>query len=341
MNEEHGDYLWDRSGTADPLIERLEQVLASFRHEARSGAPEAWTGGPPVLAARTAAQRWRWQWLPLAAGLALAAGAMWLVLIPRRMEQTPGCLIVSATGSAAVDASTLNTGARLYPGAWLTTGPDGTVTLSIGTIGSVTVSARSRLRLVESEAHSQRLELARGVIEASITAPPRIFVVETPSATAVDLGCQYRLEVEDDGTALLEVSLGRVALERGETVAIVPREARCRTRPALFARPGPGLPHFDDASERFKAAVTLYEADPASESAIAMMLDEARPRDSLTLWHLLQRIGQPQRQRVLERTLALVPLPDDVDRDAALRLDRDALDAWWTAMYGAWYGYRR
>jgi len=51
-----------------------------------------------------------------------------------------------------------------------------------------------------------------------------IFIVETPLATAVDLGCKYTLEVQEDGSSLLHVTLGLVALERDARETIVPPE---------------------------------------------------------------------------------------------------------------------
>ena len=51
---------------------------------------------------------------------------------------------------------------------------------------------------------------------ARVVAPPRVLVVETPAADAVDLGCAYALEVEADGSTRLSVTSGQVALEAGE-----------------------------------------------------------------------------------------------------------------------------
>ena len=43
------------------------------------------------------------------------------------------------------------------------------------------------------------LRLAHGRLSARVTAPPRLFVVDTPAATAIDLGCAYDLAVLTDG----------------------------------------------------------------------------------------------------------------------------------------------
>ena len=77
------------------------------------------------------------------------------------------------------------------------------------------VEPNSRLRLAGVGATDHRLELARGTMNAFIWAPPRLFFVDTPSATAVDLGCAYTLTVDDLGNGELHVMTGYVALADG------------------------------------------------------------------------------------------------------------------------------
>src|SRR5256885_3072080 len=69
--------------------------------------------------------------------------------------------------------------------------------------GRVEVDPGSRLRLVTNGPGRKRLSLERGTIHAVIWAPPGQFVVDTPSAVAVDLGCVYTLHVDDSGAGLL------------------------------------------------------------------------------------------------------------------------------------------
>ena len=57
------------------------------------------------------------------------------------------------------------------------------------------------------------MSLSKGAIHARIWAPPKQFFVNTPSATAVDLGCEYTLQVDEDGGGLIRVTLGWVSFE--------------------------------------------------------------------------------------------------------------------------------
>jgi hypothetical protein len=66
------------------------------------------------------------------------------------------------------------------------------------------------------------------------------------------------------------------------------------------------------------------------------LLAESRERDSLTLWHLLQRIAEPLRERVYDRLAALASPPKGVNKDGVMKLDRKMLDAWKTELEPIW-----
>ena len=56
-------------------------------------------------------------------------------------------------------------------------------------------------------------------------------MVDTPSATATDLGCVYTLHVDEDGTGMLSVAAGWVAFEFNGRESFVPAGASARTDP--------------------------------------------------------------------------------------------------------------
>jgi ferric-dicitrate binding protein FerR (iron transport regulator) len=99
----------------------------------------------------------------------------------------------------------------LAVGEWLE--PTAPTELVVADIGTMEVDPGSKLRLLATSSSGHRLELAEGRIRARVTAPPRLLVVETPSASAVDLGCAYDLTVLPDGSSLLLVQRGEVSLE--------------------------------------------------------------------------------------------------------------------------------
>jgi len=271
------DYLWDRAGS-DPEIEELERMLR----------PHAY---------RRPARRWRWAALAAAVVVAVAYG----VWSRPGNDTRPAWDVEWLQGDGA---------ARLPVGEWLETGA-ARARVTVADIGHVDLEPGSRVRLVGTGAHEHRLELARGKLEALVYAPPRLFVVETPSATAVDLGCAYSLEVDETGRGSLSVLSGHVELA-GAFTCIVPDGAACTLRPG-----NPGVPYFRDAPAPLRDVEDLAAA-----------LAAARPRDTLTLWHLLPRVKDNDRARVCDRLAELAPLPDGVAREAILALDDDALEAW-------------
>ena len=176
-------------------------------------------------------------------------------------------------------------------------------------VGEVEIEARSRLRLLKSGNGEHRLALDRGTIHALIWAPPAEFVVDTPSAKTVDLGCRYTLRVAGDGVGFLTVETGWVAFQSKNLESFIPAGAACTTRPGH----GPDTPHFLDAPQTLITAMARFDQaqDP---QALNVALGAARPRDALTLWHLLERTQGVERAEVFDRFATLVKLPSDVRR---------------------------
>src|SRR5204863_9209104 len=164
-----------------------------------------------------------------------------------------------------------------------------------------------------------------------ISAPPGQFVVDTPSATATDLGCVYTLRVDEDGSGLLSVAAGWVAFEGKGRESFVPAGASSRMDPVS----GPGTPSYDDAGQRFHDELDFVDGGPRTkgyESALAYVLEHARPRDAMTLWHLIPRVAVGDRGAVIDALAQRVAMPAGVTRDAVLRFNRAALDQWWDAL---------
>jgi hypothetical protein len=228
-------------------------------------------------------------------------------------------------GKPAIGRQKMGEKGQLAVGQWLVTDSASRAQISVGQIGEVKVEPNSRVRLVEARGDEHRLALTRGKMEAFIWAPPRQFFVDTPSAVAVDLGCSYTLEVNDDGQGLLHVTMGWVAFEWKGVESFVPTGATCVTRPGF----GPGTPYFSDASTDFQTALARFDVAGTDTTALDVVLSGARERDALTLWHLLARTREGERNRVYDRLAELIPPPPNVTREGVLNGDRAMLDAWW------------
>ena len=80
-------------------------------------------------------------------------------------------------------------------GEWLQTNSISRARLNIGSIGEIDVQPNSKIKLIRSDKNKYKILLNEGKIYAVIWSSPGAFSVETPSATAIDLGCIYTLEV--------------------------------------------------------------------------------------------------------------------------------------------------
>jgi hypothetical protein len=83
-------------------------------------------------------------------------------------------------------------------------------------------------------------------------------------------------------------------------------------------------------------AVEKFDFTPDAEKELDTILSEARPRDTLTLWHLLSRVRGAVRPQVYERMAALAPPPPGVTRDGVLRLEQESLVRWKNELAWIW-----
>jgi hypothetical protein len=242
-------------------------------------------------------------------------------------------------GWHAVGAATGS--AKLAVGQTLVTDSSSRASITLDETGRIEVDAGSRLRLLASGPGRKRLSLERGTIHATIWAPPGQFVVDTPSAVAVDLGCVYTLHVDDSGAGLLRTTMGWVGFKLNGHESFIPAGAVCNTRPTI----GPGSPHREDASPIFRSSLYRldFEAITPAERAdlLRIILSQARKEDAFTLWHLLSRVSDADRPGVYDRLASLAPPPAEVTREGILRLDQKMLDSWWNSFgYGDVYLWR-
>jgi hypothetical protein len=265
----------------------------------------------------------------LAAGATLCVGAFWW----RDMRPAKASWeVVRLDGKPSVGSKPIGDLGKIAVGQWLQTDASSRARIDVGSIGTVEIAPNTRVQMLASGPQEQRLRLASGEISASVSAPPRLFFVDTPASTAVDLGCAYTMEADPEGNGLLSVTLGWVSLEWEGRESLVPAGASCRMRPKI----GPGTPYFDDASQRLEGALTGFDFKHGGDAALDIVLGEARVRDTLTLWHLLSRVDAADRQRVFERIIDLAPLPAAVSRDKALQLDPETLKTWREELAWKW-----
>ncbi len=299
-----------------------------------------WNGIAANLDARPRAFN-RFQFLrPLAIAAAIVtviAGGLWL---SRKITSNPAqqsWQVARLNGAPRIDAKNIGDQDKLGVGQWLETDAASRAQLNIEDVGRVEIDPNTRVRLLQTNPSEHRLELAHGRLSARISAPPKLFFVNTPSGVAEDLGCAYTLEVDDAGNSILHVTVGWVSMQTADGEPVVPAGAACATRKNL----GPGTPYFEDASEDFRAALAKFDFESAAEpsskrSSIDVLLREARARDTMTLWYLLPRVNKDERARVYDRMTAIMAPPDGVTRDGVINLDQPMLNRWKARLGLSW-----
>jgi hypothetical protein len=382
------DYLWDRSGPEDPEIARLERSLGMLRAqdppaplrlpatsavstEAAASAASATTAASATSVLRDGSDRdhampglGRRFVLPfaVAATVALAVATLWLSVNPYGPRPSWQISRLDGTPRVASKAMSEPTG-QLPVGEWVETDGQARARIRVAHIGHVDIEPDSQVGLMSTRPGNYRLRLERGALQALILAPPGQFHVETPAAVATDLGCAYRLSVNERGESELSVTSGWVSLERppdqvsswsssssrssSSTTpsSFVRSGARCLARPGT----GPGTPFMEDVSEGFKSALRVIDfgdeqGGPATADARAAaferVLTEARAADAITLWHLLARLDaqgstraseseRSYRDRLFDRLAAFAPPPKNVTREGVQAGESGMLDRWW------------
>jgi len=250
------DYLWDRSGTPDPEIARIERAVAPLRYRHRADLAE-----PMPRRARTS-------WTGLAAAASVVAAAGFLASgIPS--ARTTDWQVASLEGAASMGGKKVAVATALGAGQLLRTGESSQLTLQSDDIGKIDLGPDSELRA----ASGRKVLLQRGQLHAFIWAPPRQFVVDTPSSRAVDLGCEYTLNVDSAGNGLVHVEMGWVAFQYDDRESFIPAGAECHTR----KRQGPGIPFYADSSAQFRAGLAAWEGGDTRGRAAARFAHAMAP----------------------------------------------------------------
>jgi hypothetical protein len=299
----------------DDAVSRLPKSIEPPR--------DLWPEIEARIGTRAGSRSWlrRWYWVPL------AAAAVLVFLLIARAERSAWD-VTALAGRPLIGTTRLAASGRLRVGDWLQTDDSSRALIAVGRIGQVEVRPDTRVQLVVAKANEHRLALARGTIDAKVDAVPRLFFVETPAGTAIDLGCAYTLETDSLGNGLLHVTAGEVEFQTGSHSSRVPLGALTQIRPAT----GPGIPYAEGAPAPFVRALIAFDFEQRGTRARAVrtVLALARPQDALSLWHVLQRADPSLRGVVYDRLAALVPPPPGVTRRAALALESRALEGYWT-----------
>jgi hypothetical protein len=241
--------------------------------------------------------------------------------------------VLPLAGAPTVAGASLVEPSNLEAGEWLVTDSLSHAQLAVGRIGTAHIGPNSLVRLDPARRTEHRLTLERGSLAAVITAPPRLFFVETPSALATDLGCVYTLEVDSAGTSRIHVTAGWVELKQGHRISLVPAGLIAEVE----VGGGPGTPYPEGFPLDAQDALYRLDRGAGSTADLELVVSALHPssafvtlrqQSAITLWHLLQRLDGDLRDRAYEHLAALSAPPAGVTREGILALERPMLERW-------------
>lgn len=303
------DYLFDKSGQPDPEVVALENALGPLRYKPRRAPRDR---APAMVAL-----------------LAAAAVVVLAVLFLRR----PSFEVARLEGAPTIHGAAMGARAKLAIGKWLETDDVSSARIKVADIGIIDVRPRSRLQLVETRRERHRIALDRGMISVHVNAPPRIFVVDAASVSAVDLGCAYTMAIDEASREItLRVTSGQVSLEGHGRATVVRQGMSCVTHP----REGVGTPFSERSSKELRAALHRFDFEHGADAAAIEVMNASIPSDAPTLLFLLERVSPELRARVYARLAELSPPPPTVVRDDVLKLAPPSVSAWRNDLEAKW-----
>ncbi|HEV7573937.1 MAG TPA: FecR domain-containing protein [Thermoanaerobaculia bacterium] len=296
------DYLWDKSGEPDAEVQKLEALLGRYRSAA-----------PTPDFKRVAAIRRLPVW-----PFAIAATLIVCAILGALRFYTPAnrWRAIDASGVADVPHSILRAGDIVRT-------ERGSVRLQSPAVGTIDLGANTTVRLIENRSKRHRLALAAGTIHAKTTSQPGVFIIDTPKARAIDLGCEYTLTIVPNGGGVLHVILGWVDLTRGYEQSLVPQGASA----SIDSEGSLTVPVFDDATPAFHAAMRNHD--------MPMIVAHARMRDAFTLLNLFRLATPDERGILYDRLNDLVPAPPSITRQSVRYWTPSSTELWWTPVLRA------
>ncbi len=221
---------------------------------------------------------------------------------------------------------------NLPVGQWLKTDPNSSARLQAGLAGEVDVNPGSAVKLLDTREPDYKLYLKFGKIRAYTPGSPKMLSVVTPSATSLDLGSNYSVEVAKDGSSSFSVASGSIIINSGGENEIVPAGVVCETVKNME----PGTPYRQNADTEFKEALSKLDFGQGTSEDLETLLDNANHQDALSLWYLLRDAQPAEVKPIYNRLAEFVKPPEGVTFEGIKMGDNNMLLKWWDKLgYGS------
>jgi hypothetical protein len=321
---EYDPALWDTRLKADAELQGLQNLLAPYSVKAR-GLEDLM---PSIIPAKS-----RYAKFVKLVASGLAASLLLYVAHLYRLDWDEGQPWQASLLS--IPEKTV-TGLVVAPGSLLETNLQQSLNIEVARIGHIALSPKSKLRLIETQANRHRVELESGHLRATIWAPPGYFGVTDGTSELVDLGCDFDLWKNLDGSGRVYVRSGWIAYRIGAYDVLVPAGYEMKfnaQRPFIPIRPNSN-PDFVKSVHQLELVLTKSGASSiAALSASAVVAETAQDADAFTLLSLLTQYPPLAKGELYPRlAIALdVSVNNATHRAAWGAGNMHAMSSWWDA----------
>jgi len=206
----------------------------------------------------------------------------------------------------------------------VSTGVSSSITVNIPEVSNVKLSQKTSLKRLDEKNAAQLLS---GNLDIKDEGAVENFKLVIPSATIEDFytGKNYTVHTNNSGNSLIKLSLGWLRVyNKDPEEAIFPQSFELE----VTSKYGLGLPYSEDADLPYVTHLEDYLFNGKSLNVLGIVLSNSTPRDAITLWNLIRRVDETQRNLVYTRLAELVPPPSSVKKDKLLNLDPKMMQEW-------------
>ena len=274
----------------------------------------------------------RSKWIAIGAPLSAILVAVLISVLYYYRSSPSFWEVESLKGSPTAGNEKISGTGSLPTGEWLKTDSHSSARLEAGLAGEVDVNPGSALKLLDTMEPDYKIYLQSGKITANTPGSPKMLSVVTPSASSLDLGGNYSIEVNKNGSTLFSVTSGSIIIQSGGEDEIVPAGAVCNT----VKDKEPGTPYRLSAGEEFKEALSKLDFGNATEEVLTTLLDNAGRQDALSLWYLLRDADPGDVRPIYDKLAEFVNPPDGVTFKGIKDGNNTMLLKWWDKLgYGS------
>lgn len=210
----------------------------------------------------------------------------------------------------------------------LVTDSESRARIIVGGIGEINIEPLSEIQIIETESSEYKLLLTKGKISVITLLAPKLFSIETPSATIKDFGSMYYVTVNNNSSTSLSVKSGWAKMENNNRRALLSSGTTCFSAPSI----GPGIPVAKDATDLFKESLHKLDFENGGDAELTILLSESRQEDLISLFHLLKQLNPESYGKIYDRISWLFKIPQRITREGIVNGDADMLARLWTEL---------